>query len=112
MSEKAANQTTHYTDEPPETAVLADAESGGFRSNLERFGERAGRLSGLLKEGRISTESCFRALTQLWLQLARSRDQEPPGRSGRQLEQAPRAGEQFGLPHPQNAALDEGSEEQ
>jgi len=62
--------------EPPEPEIdrpapPADAE-GVFRMNLEAFGERADRLCRLTRSGRLSADSCFVALTQLWIQLAHS----------------------------------------
>lgn len=48
-------------------------KGASFRANVEQFGDRAARLCQMLRAGRISSESCFRALTQLWLQVARSR---------------------------------------
>jgi hypothetical protein len=45
---------------------------GVFRANLEAFGDRAAKLCRLARTGRISPDSCFVALTQLWIQLARA----------------------------------------
>ncbi|MCC7389903.1 MAG: hypothetical protein IT431_14175 [Phycisphaerales bacterium] len=45
---------------------------GVFRANLEAFGDRAAKLCRLARTGRISADSCFVALTQLWIQLARA----------------------------------------
>ncbi len=56
--------------------TAAESQEGAservFRTNLEAFGGRAARLCALLRRRRISTDSCFLALTQLWIQLARS----------------------------------------
>ena len=57
-----------------------------FRTNLDAFGGRASQLCALLRRGRISADACFLALTQLWIQLARSHrgvhddpeEEEPP----------------------------------
>ena len=55
----------------------ADRREGGpadpaavFQTNLDHFGERAAKLCALSREGRLSPDSCFVALTQLWIQLA------------------------------------------
>lgn len=71
MSEPQAEPRTEVSGGAP--ASPETARGGPFRTNLEQFGERAARLCQLLRAGRISSESCFRALTQLWVQVARSR---------------------------------------
>ncbi|MBK7403676.1 MAG: hypothetical protein IPJ41_03325 [Phycisphaerales bacterium] len=43
-----------------------------FRMNLDAFGGRAARLCTLLRLGRLTADSCFLAISQLWIQLARS----------------------------------------
>lgn len=51
-----------------------------FRMNLDSFGGRAAQLCTLVRRGRITTDACFLALTQLWIQLARSHGaRERPG---------------------------------
>ena len=57
--------------EPPATHSPAEpSHDAVFQMNLEVFGERAGRLCDLARAGRLSPDSCFVALTQLWIQLA------------------------------------------
>lgn len=60
--------------EPPDPADQPHhtGPEGVFRANLEAFGERAARLCRLTRCGRLAPDSCFLALAQLWIQLARS----------------------------------------
>lgn len=71
MSEPQAERECSVGAERP--GSLEAGNHRAFRLNLEQFGDRAARLCQLLRAGRISSESCFRALTQLWLQVAQSR---------------------------------------
>jgi len=59
---------------PKETAPgpIAHGREAVYLANLEAFGARAARLCCLLQRGRLTADSCFLALTQLWIQLARS----------------------------------------
>ncbi len=71
MSDPQTEREPNVSSTAP--ASLESAQGALFRANLEQFGDRAARLCQMLRAGRISSESCFRALTQLWLQVARSR---------------------------------------
>lgn len=60
-------------------------EEAVFRTNLDAFGARAARLCTLLGRGRLTADSCFLALAQLWIQLARSQralDDQPSAHGG------------------------------
>jgi hypothetical protein len=71
------------SDRQPSGDDPADPEGAGgggacgeedrvFRTNLEAFGSRAAQLCLLFRRRRISADSCFMGLTQLWIQLVRS----------------------------------------
>lgn len=61
--------TTTPTPESGSPSPAEDAE-GVFRVNLGAFGGRAARVCILWRRGRLSSEKCFLALAQLWIQLA------------------------------------------
>lgn len=70
-----AHEPTRQGDAGAESGppALPAPEQENYRHYLENFGDRAARLCRMMRSGRISSESCFRALTQLWLQVARAR---------------------------------------
>ena len=55
----------------PEQNSLESDES--FRTNLDAFGGRVARLCVLRRRGRLTADACFLAISQLWIQLAKSR---------------------------------------